>query len=54
MLTSAASNRFSTSKGMLKTLIVTMIGKSDDKFVTHYMTIRLLVNAAVYYRLNSF
>ena len=37
MLTPTASNRFSTSKGMLQTLIVSMIAESDDKFVTHYM-----------------
>ena len=37
MLTSTASNRFSTSKGMLWTLTETMIAKSDDKFVTHNM-----------------
>ena len=37
MLTATASNRVSTSKGILWTLIVTMIAKSDDKFVTHNM-----------------
>ena len=37
MLTSTASNRFSTSKGMLWTLTETMIAKSDDKFLTHNM-----------------
>ena len=37
MLTATATNRFSTSKGMLQTLIVAMIAKSDDKFVTHNM-----------------
>ena len=34
MLTPIANNRFSTGKGMLYTLIVTMIAKSNDKFVT--------------------
>ena len=37
MLTPTASNRFSTSKVIMKTLIETMIAKSDDKFVTHNM-----------------
>ena len=37
MLTATASDRFSTSKGILQTLIETMIAKSDDKFVTHNM-----------------
>ena len=37
MLTPTASNRISTSKGMLQTLIVSLIAKSDDKFVTHDM-----------------
>ena len=37
MLTVTASNIFSTSKGVFYTLIVTMIAKSDDKFVTHNM-----------------
>ena len=37
MLTATATNRFSTSKGMLQTLIVAMIAKSENKFVTHNM-----------------
>ena len=37
VLTATASNRFSASKGILQTLIETMIAKSDDKFVTHNM-----------------
>ena len=37
MLTATASDRFSTSKGILQTLIETIIAKSDDKFVTHNM-----------------
>ena len=37
MLTPTASNRLSRGKGMLWTLIVTMIAKLDDTFVTHNM-----------------